>query len=247
MFFFNVEIQERGKEKDVTWKTLSKHPRWAIFFYFCSTRDPLICLPPHPQTSDPCPVSSPGPSATADLGVGQKPTIRARCRPPFLRSRSTVNCVLCPAMQMWLDQSRRDGTTPMRGPLPKTNRGSLQWPGVSVVFLFFQWETPKNHERVIFLPLGRPLGLPAFLSHRAATRYSSPSACRIHSLIGLSFRSLFLDRSMPNRLPMFYVVIYLLIYALLFWGFLCLGVRRSSSNFLSLPGFRNMWSHLLIV
>lgn len=54
----------------------------------------------------------------ANLGSEQKPTTHAGAGPFFL-TRSTVNCVLCPAMQMHVDQSRHDRTTPIRGLFPK--------------------------------------------------------------------------------------------------------------------------------
>lgn len=141
--------------------TLSSRPRWVVFFLFAARNTPSSAYPTPPTTPGPSPsLSSPGPSATADSGVGQKPTIGVWCRPPFLRSRSTVNCVLCPAMQMCRDQSRRDGTTPMRGLFPKPTAAPYNGQGFPWSSSFL-WETQKNHDGLIFSPLGLPLGPPS--------------------------------------------------------------------------------------
>lgn len=83
----------------------------------------------------------------ANLGSEQKPTIHAGAGPFFL-TRSTVNCVLCPAMQMHVDQSRHDRTTPIRGLFPKPTAAPTMPRGFHGLPLFVG-ET-KNHDQVIF-------------------------------------------------------------------------------------------------
>lgn len=90
---------------------------------FCSTQHKaLICLPSTPSPSvlfhSLRPICNSNSLGRANLGSEQKPTIHTGAGPFFL-TRSTVNCVLCPAMQMHVDQSRHDRTTPIRGLFPK--------------------------------------------------------------------------------------------------------------------------------
>lgn len=186
------------KETPTTWKMQSNQrfsnpviaSQMGIFFSFLQRATaPHLPTRPLPQPLAPPPsLSSPGPSATADSGVGQKPTIGAWCRPPFLQSRSTVNCVLCPAMQMCRDQSRRDGTTPMRGPPPKTNSGSLQWPGVSVVFLFFCERRRKIMTDSFFCLLAAP-SAPCFSLSLRGDSLLQAVDMSIQTLISLGFLS----------------------------------------------------------
>lgn len=108
---------------------LSLYPRCTFFFsQHAKTSHLLSTLCPLPSPTRAGPICNSNSLGGANSGSGQKPTIRADAV-PFLRSRSTVNCVLCPAMQMCADQSRRDRTTPMRGPLPKTNSSSYNAQG----------------------------------------------------------------------------------------------------------------------
>lgn len=65
----------------------------------------------------------------ANLDSKQKPTIHCGAGPFFL-TRSTVNCVLCPAMQMHVDQSRHDRTTPIQGLFPKPTAAPIMHQGL---------------------------------------------------------------------------------------------------------------------
>lgn len=95
----------------------------------------------------------------ANLGSEQKPTIHAGAGPFFL-TRSTVNCVLCPAMQMHVDQSRHDRTTPIRGLFPKPTAAPTMPRGFHGLPLFVG-ETKKSWPSHFL----QQLRLPPHLSH----------------------------------------------------------------------------------
>lgn len=118
---------------------------------FAAHHNPLICLPSPLSLSvlfhSLGPICNSNSLGGANLGSEQKPTIHAGAGPFFL-TRSTVNCVLCPAMQMHVDQSRHDRTTPIRGLFPKPTAAPTMPRGVRGLPLFVG-ET-KNHDQVIF-------------------------------------------------------------------------------------------------
>lgn len=128
------------------------YPRWT----FLHTQPPH--RPPFPLSLSSSTHSGPSATATplggANLGSKQKPTIHAGAGPFFL-TRSTVNCVLCPAMQMHVDQSRHDRTTPIRGLFPKPTAAPTMPRGFHGLPLFVG-ET-KNHDQVIFYNFASPL------------------------------------------------------------------------------------------
>lgn len=132
------------------------------------TINPFICLPSPLSLSlssvhslrSICNSNSLG---RANLGSKQKPTIHAGAGPFFL-TRSTVNCVLCPAMQMHVDQSRHDRTTPIRGLLPKPTAAPTMPRGFHGLPLFVGEK--KNHDQVTFYNFATPPPFPhPHLSH----------------------------------------------------------------------------------
>lgn len=86
---------------------------------------------PHSSLS-PSPLHS-SPSATATRLAEQIQAAKTNNPlwrwPFFFLTRSTVNCVLCPAMQMHVDQSRHDRTTPIWGLFPKPTAAPIMRQG----------------------------------------------------------------------------------------------------------------------